>query len=116
MEARRMETRATRVAGMEHRWGRRITCGAPIRIGAMKAIGTGRLRDVSLSGAFVETTLELALFAPIAVVVHETEVLAHVVRIADDGVGIEWRVTAPQAICPLLGCVSLCTAARDSAG
>ncbi|MBC8024878.1 MAG: PilZ domain-containing protein [Steroidobacteraceae bacterium] len=101
---------------MEHRWGRRIACGAPARLSVGAGItGAGQLRDVSLSGAFIETVLELPLFAQVTVSVGETEVQASVVRIDADGVGVEWMETEQRAICPLLGCVSLCAAARTAA-
>ena len=78
-------------AAMEHRWGRRIACGAPVRldIGA-GAPADGRLRDVSMSGAFIETTLAPALFAAIELTMlraNGTRVRrrGHVVRLAPDG-------------------------------
>jgi hypothetical protein len=99
---------------MEHRWGRRIPCGASARLEAGRdgTLGVGRLRDVSLSGAFIETTLKLPMFASIAVSVRGTEVRASVVRITEDGVGVEWCEMAPHAVCPLLGCASPCAAAN----
>ncbi len=101
MEARRLR--------MEHRWGRRIACGAPARLSAGAGItGTGQLRDVSLSGAFIETVLELPLFAQLTVSIRETEVQASVVRSDARGVGVEWLETAQRAICPLLGCTNPC--------
>jgi hypothetical protein len=109
-----MKEPATRVEHMEHRWGRRIACGAAARLDAGAGIvGVGRLRDVSLSGAFIETALELPLLARVSVAVRDTYVAASVVRIVDDGCGVEWCETAPRAICPLLGCRSLCDAATD---
>jgi hypothetical protein len=109
-----------RAVSMEHRWGHRIDCGARVRLCASGAIaGAGRLRNVSMSGAFIETSVDLPLFARIAVSVvrsgpeplQEPVLLATVVRVAHDGVGVEWRETAPRDICPLLGCASPCAAA-----
>lgn len=101
-----MENRRLR---MEHRWGRRIACGAPARLSVGSSnTGTGQLRDVSLSGAFIETSLELPLFARLTVSVRETQVQASVVRREARGVGVEWLETAQRAICPLLGCTNPC--------
>ena len=101
--------------GMEHRWGRRIACRAAVQISAPAgALGGGRMRDVSSSGAFVETTLALPLFATIAVTMlrddghRGTRLDACVVRRATDGIGIEWVETPAGAICPVLGCAEGC--------
>lgn len=115
MEARRMETRATRVDGMEHRWGRRIACGAVARLSVGAGVsGTARLRDVSLSGAFIETALQLPTFAQLTILVRETEVQASVVRIEACGVGVEWIEMEQRAICPLLGCKNPCAQVSSS--
>jgi hypothetical protein len=102
---------------MEHRWGRRIRCGTPVRIscGAGQT-GAGRMRDVSMSGAFVETSLDLPLFAPVELAVlrsHGWDIAlsGHVVRRDADGVGIEWHEANPGAICPVLGCITPCETA-----
>jgi hypothetical protein len=109
MTAIRMETRVPRAGRMEHRWGHRIVCGTPARLSASGGTsGVGRLRDVSLSGGFVETALDLPLFARVTVFVRDTEVSGSVTRTDDDGVGIEWCDSEPRAICPLLGSPSPC--------
>jgi len=107
---------------MEHRWGRRIACGARVRLSAGGIGAAGRLRNVSMSGAFIETAADLPLLARIAIMVlhpghgshREVEVLASVARVAHDGVGVEWCETAPRDICPLLGCTTPCAAATRS--
>jgi hypothetical protein len=110
---------------MEHRWGRRIECGARVRLSAGTAIGAaGLLRNVSMSGAFIETAADVPPFTRIAITVlraahgsaREVEVLGSVARVADGGVGVEWCETAPRDICPLLGCTSPCAAATRSWG
>ena len=46
---------------MEHRWGQRKRCRARVYLSAGAGIsGTGHVRDVSSSGAFIETTLPSA--------------------------------------------------------
>jgi hypothetical protein len=102
-----------RPQGMEHRWGRRIRCHADVRISAGDLAGAGRLRDISLSGAFVETSLALPLFAPIAIAACRAadtnpELWACVVRRDRDGVGVEWIETQPGFVCPMLGCETCC--------
>jgi hypothetical protein len=104
---------------MDHRFGRRIPCHAPLRIAAASGeSGRGRMRDVSISGAFIETTLPLRVHSRITLEVlrvngsAERPRAATVVRVDARGVGIEWLETADTHICPLLGCTTLCPAAR----
>ena len=55
---------------MEHRWGQRRRCRARVCVSAGAGVsGSARLRDVSISGAFLETALPLPLFAQIAIAV-----------------------------------------------
>jgi hypothetical protein len=102
---------------MDHRWGRRIDCGASVGIAGPAGLrGAGRMRDVSMSGALVETELPLPVHAAVEIEM----VRAHgpgarlagiVVRSDADGVGIEWREASHGAICPVLGCATPCEAA-----
>jgi len=124
-QAEQVAPTARREAFMEHRWGHRIACGARVRLSAGADVdGTGRLRNVSMSGAFIETAVGLPLFARVAITVlhadrespREVELLANVARVDDDGVGVEWCETAPREICPLLGCATPCAAATRSWG
>jgi hypothetical protein len=103
---------------MEHRWGVRRPCRARVCVSAGSAIaGLGRLANVSMSGAFLETALPLPLFSQIAVAVlradgskHAVELTATVVRATRDGVGIEWCETPEGSICQLMGCAMDCRA------
>ena len=84
---------------MEHRWGNRVRSNLNVRLFAPRVSGSwGRLRDISLSGGFIETRLALSPLsalclrlspadrsAPAARVLHTL-----VVRRAEDGVGVEW--------------------------
>lgn len=101
--------------GLEHRWGLRIPCCATARISAGVGIsGFGRMRDVSISGAFIETTLDLPPFVPIEIAVqrkdgHEAvSQRAWVVRRDTRGIGIEWVDAVSGPICPVLGCTESC--------
>jgi hypothetical protein len=112
MEARRIDDQMPIAQRMEHRWGRRIDCGASVQLSVGDGVGgAGRLRNVSTSGAFVETALELHLLTRIVIRLRDVEILAAVARIGRDGVGVEWCETPARAICPILGCTHPCAAA-----
>jgi len=103
---------------MEHRWGRRILCGSRVRLSAGAGIrGGGKLRNVSTSGAFIETALELPLFSRLTLAVirndptREIDTLASVVRVERDGVAVEWCETPGGSICNEFGCTTRCAAA-----
>lgn len=101
---------------LEHRWGLRARCRARVRLSTGTGItGTGRIRDISSSGAFIETDVELPLNAPLDLVilgnesaVQTVEMAASVVRVDHDGVGVEWSRTAECSICSVLGCTTRC--------
>jgi hypothetical protein len=101
---------------MEHRWGQRWPCRANVRLVAGPGIGgAGRVRDVSASGAFIETSLELPVYARVGLLVlgnesatHAAEIAASVVRVARDGIGVEWCETPAGSICARLGCATRC--------
>jgi hypothetical protein len=100
---------------MEHRWGRRRPCRARVRVTARGGIaGAGVLRNVSMSGAFLETTLSLAPFTQITVDVllddgsQCGEYQGTVMRRQADGVGIEWTESVAGSICKALGCAAHC--------
>jgi hypothetical protein len=96
---------------MEHRWGQRITLEVPVRIDlAQRTVGRGTLRNVSLSGAFIETSLELPIFTNLVVALPATselapgshELAASVVRRVPVGLAVEWRDMACPALVALL--------------
>lgn len=103
---------------MEHRWGQRMPCGARVRIAAAAGVqGAGRVRDISSSGAFIETMLRIATHSRIALTVtgnasarRPVDIEAIVVRADEDGVGVEWCDTPSMAICNVVGCASRCNA------
>jgi hypothetical protein len=77
--------------------------------------GGGRLRDVSMSGAFLETALPLPLYSQLAVAIprepdsrRRDEFIAIVVRREPGGVGIEWLESAEGSVCRMLGCEAAC--------
>jgi hypothetical protein len=101
---------------MEHRWGRRRACRARVSVSAGAEVkGSGQLRNVSMSGAFLETRLQLPLSSQIAIAVLRDdgarlgdEFIATVVRQDRQGVGIEWLEGADGPVCHMLGCASHC--------
>jgi hypothetical protein len=103
---------------MEHRWGQRVSADVIVRlIAAPGAIGTGRLRNVSATGAFVQTNLNLPLLTPVRVewiagpppTGHPCAGRAYVVRQVAAGVGIEWFAVALEP----MGISSMKLTARD---
>jgi len=84
---------------MEHRCGQRTPVNLLVRwTGLADVIGMGRLRNVSASGAFLQTSLELPLLSTVRIELigrtrHASSYLAgraYVVRKEAGGVGIEW--------------------------
>ena len=114
----RIESGGSRAPFMEHRWGQRLPCRARVKILAGPGIeGEGRVRDISSSGAFIETPLEIPIHSQITLTVTGNEsqdravdIPAVVVRAAHAGVGIEWCETPLRSICLVVGCTSRCTA------
>lgn len=96
---------------MEHRWGERVTLEVPVRLYLDDAaLGRGLLRNVSISGALIETSLELPVFSNLVVALAETgtsnprihELAASVVRRLPAGLAVEWRDMACPAVVALL--------------
>jgi hypothetical protein len=96
---------------MEHRWGQRVTLQAPVRLYLDDAaLGRGLLRNVSISGALIETSLEIPVFSNLVVAlagigaggpqIHE--LAACVVRRLPTGVAVEWRDMACPAVVALM--------------
>ena len=91
---------------MEHRCGQRTPVNLLVRLtGLADVIGMGRLRNVSASGAFLQTSLELPLLSTVRIELigrtrHASSYLAgraYVARKEAGGVGIE-RIHACFAV------------------
>jgi len=104
---------------MEHRWGERIPCSRYVWISLGAGTGgTGRFRNVSASGAFVETSIRAPLLSPVVLTGlrdgptgrSETEMRGSVIRAEPDGLAIEWSDSPEGSICALLGCGTRCAA------
>jgi len=92
---------------MEHRWGNRHEISSPVHLGTRNGIAArGRICNVSISGAFVESPLPVSLFSDVRVQFTTllegkrmmTTVEGQVVRKDATGFGIEWRELAPEAV------------------
>jgi hypothetical protein len=92
---------------MEHRWGQRIALDRRVRLTARPlAVGVGRLCNLSLSGAWIRTSLVLVPGAQVELSVEPdgpgsdtlSGVEAFVVRCDGLGIGIEWCALAPDAV------------------
>jgi PilZ domain len=85
--------------GMEHRWGQREATDVAVYFVANSGTaGTGRVLDVSLTGAYLETLAPLRLLSVIYLKLDATAftpgkaqcIAATVVRSDGRGVGLEW--------------------------
>ena len=100
---------------MEHRWGERVQVDFPVRVTAHRfAVSYGRLADLSVSGALVESHFEARRLGRIQIAIvlplwpkHESPLVeAYVARRCKRGFGIEWCEFAPHAVCELLRAVA----------
>jgi hypothetical protein len=97
---------------MEHRYGVRYLSAIDVYVRSQSGrIATrGRLLDVSISGAFVSTSLSIAPLTSITLevisVVNSVRrwkpIEAQVIRRTDDGLGIEWKELTPAALSQLV--------------
>jgi hypothetical protein len=82
---------------MEHRWGRRQSTDLKVSFVWRSKIGSGRLSNVSVTGAFLETKAHLRLLSVLTLSITPRSrsasgdcVTAFVVRRDSAGVGLEW--------------------------
>jgi hypothetical protein len=96
----------------EHRRGLRMATGMWLRLGEGGAeLGMGNLANVSISGAFLETSIKLPVNASITleplssagVVLADLKMSARVARVDRAGLGIEWRTLLTPERLTLLG-------------
>ena len=93
------------------RFGRRLPFEAQVQLRVGNRIeATGAIRNASISGAFIATSLPLPLYTDIAVILairgHEVAprlLEARVVRIDVAGLGVEWRESGGTDVLDLLG-------------
>jgi PilZ domain len=96
---------------MEHRWGQRIRVDIPVRLETPPLqLGSARILNLSVSGAWISGELEQHTAAEIEVVFEPRaasselphRIPAFVARTRPDGIGVEWRELAPPLISALL--------------
>jgi hypothetical protein len=96
---------------MEHRWGERVGVDLPVRItGNPFSVRTGRLSNLSVSGAFIRANVDVRLLARILVAIelphrprrNAPMIPAFVARKFKDGIGIEWCEFKPPEVNRLL--------------
>jgi hypothetical protein len=96
---------------MEHRWGERIDLECPaVLLMQDGASARGRLRNASISGAYIATPTRLAPLTTLTVQLVRRgaglrriiELPACVVRSGRDGIAVEWRDMAVPTLVELL--------------
>jgi hypothetical protein len=96
---------------MEHRWGHRVETNVGVQLLANPAsIAWGRLKNVSLSGGFIETRLRIPILSTLCMTVKTSpgsaeeprSVCAIVVRHEASGVGVEWLDGSSEVVAALL--------------
>jgi PilZ domain-containing protein len=102
---------AYRFNGMEHRWGERICVNIMVQIaaGALDGIN-GCLTNLSLSGALIQTKVDVRVYSLIQVTLKMPSTLqgnamikGHVTRkLTDEYIGVEWCEFAPEPVKLLL--------------
>jgi len=97
---------------VEHRRGQRVAAAMWLRLGSGGAeLGMGNLANVSISGAFLETSIKLPVNANITlepltsagVALDDLKLAARVARVEQRGLGIEWRTLLTPERLALLG-------------
>ena len=97
---------------MEHRLGTRhaIDLEVHLRTWGSRVLATGRIRDLSVSGAFVTTQLPCRPLLQVAVQIvppgqsrrSSIPVQGQIVRVDEGGIGLEWDDLQPQLLTQLL--------------
>ena len=97
---------------MEHRWGERIVVDIPVQVSVPPlVIGTGRITDISISGAWISGRRSAFILARAFVVFdfsvggcggEALPIACFVARVRAEGMGVEWRELAPQIVSDLM--------------
>jgi hypothetical protein len=96
----------------EHRWGERVALPTAVKLTAGgSTLGHGVLRNLSVSGGFIDTAVKVPVFTNLVVCVQTTgpalgaspDLPACVVRTGPSGLAVEWRDMACDTLVALLG-------------
>lgn len=91
---------------MERRWGQRLPLGELVDLSVGTQTIRGYLRDVSLSGAFLQTPELLPYMGRVCMHLRHSwvsaDVEAYAARACDEGIGLEWCDFAPEPIVALM--------------
>jgi hypothetical protein len=93
---------------MERRWGNRLVLDELVRVTRdQQDLGEARLHQVSLSGGFIYTRCRIPAMTRLQLELpegpqSERTIEAFVVRICDQGVGLEWCEFAPPGVVELM--------------
>jgi PilZ domain len=96
--------------GKESRWGDRTSVNIPVQMSTASVwVSVGYMKNLSLSGALVNSDIDLGLHSLIDVSIHMPEpsqrtqaVKAYVSRRTKEGIGLEWCEYAPAVVKDLL--------------
>lgn len=106
------ECRKRSVDPTEHRWGTRVALPIAVKlVGDGRTLGQGVMRDVSVSGGFIDTPVKLPVFTNLVVSLQTPgatlgappDLAACVVRNEPAGFAVEWRDMACETLVALLG-------------
>jgi PilZ domain len=106
---------------MEHRWGERFRVNLTVTVRDSKGwTAVARVRDVSISGAFLECRHAFDSASWITVNFGHgggaNPVEAYIARLTREGIGIEWAEFAPTAVTDLLRAGASLQRHRPAAG
>lgn len=96
---------------MEHRFGQRVSTQVRVRVGVSpQSFSTGNLRNLSVSGAFVRTSVRPVPMGRVRVYFDERHshgslkfgLDAYLVRSTPDGLGLEWADSDSAILLALL--------------
>lgn len=110
---------------MEHRWGLRREIDRAVHLWTPTGVAAaGRLRNISISGAFVVSTLPALPMTPVRINVKPLTgegkvnlvLAAQVIRCEPDGFAVEWSDFAPATVRALIRAARAQSLGRASGG